>query len=366
MARAARTALFVAITLVTLFARGAWARVYKWIDEKGQIHAEGNPPPIDYEWADKAGFFYNRPKVEGKELQHVRPRAATAAAADVSRGAAGSSPTEQLVRRVEGLVDKAERQAMAFDESSYSSGRDANPLDSPWATWARGFQSEVDSLSRAVGADGTAPSALGYALNALRRLGDGGSGRSSAPSRSSRESAIRDARSSITNARAELERRAAAQAKPVEVEPPSPRSLANEGMPMMSAPPIVIPVIPGMPTASFDQGPLKMARMRQALMMVIATGGCEGTSGGDGAWTPTSWARHVVETQNKEQRASIAEARKMAPGGMALEAISFVVGKPKQPWQIAVIPENDRVRVEAYGTDLTQPFQAEVLPCSGP
>ncbi len=368
MARSARIALVLAVTLVALLPRVATARVYKWVDEKGQIHAEGNPPPIEYEWADKAGFFYNRPKVEGKELQHVRPRAATeAAAATAHASGGGGSEIDGLVRRVEGLVNKAERQALAFDEASYSPRQagGTSPLDSPWATWARGFQSEVESVARAVDSTSGAPNALGYAVNALRRLGDGGSGRSSAPSRSSRESVIRDAKQSLANARSELEKRAAEKAKPA--PPPAERpSMMDEGMPMMTPPPVVLPVIPGAPMGIIDQAPIKMARMRQALVMVVATGGCEGMSASGSGWTSTTWAQHVVDTQNREQRASLAEAQKMAPGSMALEPVSFVVGKPKRPWQIAVIPENDRVRVEAYGTDLTKPFQAEVLPCAGP
>lgn len=347
----------------------ALARVYKWVDEKGQIHAEGNPPPIEYEWADKAGFFYSRPKVEGKELQHVRPRAATEAAAAAAHGSGGGgSEIDSLVRRVEGLVDKAERQALAFDEASYSPRQagGASPLDSPWSTWARGFQSEVESVARAVDSASGAPNALGYAVNALRRLGDGGSGQSWAPSRSSRESVIRDAKQSLANARSELAKRAAEKAKPVAPPPAERPSMMDEGMPMMTPPAVVLPVIPGAPMGLIDQTPMKMARMRQALVMVVATGGCEGMSASGSSWTSTTWAQHVVDTQNKEQRASIAEAQQMAPGSMALEPVSFVVGKPKRPWQIAVIPENGNVRVEAYGTDLTKPFQAESVPCAGP
>ena len=365
-----RILLLVAPVLAvsTLVAGTAAARVYKWVDEKGQVHVESTPPPIDYEWADRAGFYYNRDKVPGKELNHVRPRPAAADGAPGKPGAprpgASSAPGEAAYRRVEGLVAQAERQALAFDEAEgRRTSAPASPLDNAWTTWQRSFSTQIDQAEQSLRADAEAPSSLRYALQSLRGLV---SGAGHPPSRSSRESVIRSAQSSLGGARAELDRRAAARAAPS--PPPALPAYLDEPRPVIVAPPIAIPSLAGVQGVDTTQilAAARTASLRQAMVQVAVLGGCEGGLGG-ASFTPGTWARHVVDEQNELQRAQTAEARKMMPpGAMVPEPVKFVYGAPTAPWQIAVIPDVGKVRVEAYAADPKTPIQKESFPCGSP
>ncbi|MBK7975087.1 MAG: DUF4124 domain-containing protein [Deltaproteobacteria bacterium] len=275
-----RILLLVASVLAvsTLVAGTAAARVYKWVDEKGQVHVESTPPPIDYEWADRAGFYYNRDKVPGKELNHLRPRPAAADGAPGKPGAprpgASSAPGEAAYRRVEGLVAQAERQALAFDEAEgRRTSAPASPLDNAWTTWQRSFSTQIDQAEQSLRADAEAPSSLRYALQSLRGLV---SGAGQPPSRSSRESVIRSAQSSLGGARAELDRRAAARAAPS--PPPALPAYLDEPRPVIVAPPIAIPSLAGVQGVDTTQilAAARTASLRQAMVQVAVLGGCEG------------------------------------------------------------------------------------------
>lgn len=365
-----------ALFLSTLAPVPAAARVYKWVDEKGQVHVESTVPPIDYEWSDRAGFYYNRDKVPGKTLEHSRPRAPAATAdADAkpgaARGGASSAPGEAAYRRVEGLIAQAERQALAFDESEDRNRTSStSSLDSAWTTWQRGFASQVDQVDQAVRADSDAPSSLGYALDSLRSLAHGGT---YVPSKMTRESAVRSARSSLSSARAELDRRASARAAPAEAHPPiAEPAYVDEPHRVIVTAPMAMPSLAGM--QGFDPNQAMAvaktasmtASIRQAMAQVVMTGGCEGGYGGAPS-TPGTWARKFVDDQNKAQREQAAEARKMMPpGAMVPDPVKFVYGAATAPWQVAVIPDVGTVRVEAYGADLKNPIQRESLPCGSP
>lgn len=375
MASSVRIALVVVLASVSLPSAAA-ARVYKWIDEKDQVHVESTPPPIDYEWSDRAGFYYNRDKVPGKTLEHSRPRAPAASAdADAKpgapRGGASGAPGEAAYRRVEGLIAQAERQALAFDEAEERNrAASMSPLDSAWTTWQRGFAAQVDQAEQAVRADPQAPSSLGYALDSLRSLAHGGG---YVPSRATRQSVVRSARSSLSSARAELDRRAASRAARVEAAPPvSVPSYADEPPRVIITAPMAMPSLAG--TGVVDPNQVMAAAktasmtasMRQAMTQVVAMGGCEGALGG-AASTPGTWARKLVDELNASQREQAAETRRMMPPGAVVpEPVKFVYGAATAAWQIAVIPDVGKVRVEAYGTDLKKPIQRESLPCGGP
>lgn len=371
-----RRLVCAAFVLSTLAPVPAAARVYKWIDEKGQVHVEGTPPPIDYEWADRAGFYYNRDKVPGKELNHVRPRPAAVDATPGKPGAprpgASSGPGEAAYRRVEGLIAQAERQALAFDEAENRNRTSStSSVDTAWTSWQRGFAAQIDQVEESVRADAGAPSSLGYALDSLRSLTHGGA---YVPSRMTRESTVRGARNSLSLARAELDRsKAASRSAPVEPSPPlSVPAYQEEPHRVIVTAPLAMPSFAGLQGMDPNQA-MAMAKtasmtasLRQAMAQVVMTGGCEGGYTGAPS-TPGTWARKLVDDQNAAQRELAAEARKMMPpGAMAPEPVKFVYGAPTAPWQIAVIPDVGKVRVEAYGNDLKTPIQSESLPCGGP
>lgn len=83
-------------------------------------------------------------------------------------------------------------------------------------------------------------------------------------------------------------------------------------------------------------------------------------------WTPSSASMEMVDVMNAAQILLPEEEAKFRQAGKPVpEPIPYVLETPTNPWQIVVIPDEaaQKIRIEGYGMDLSQPLITKEWPC---
>ncbi len=83
-------------------------------------------------------------------------------------------------------------------------------------------------------------------------------------------------------------------------------------------------------------------------------------------WTPTTAVANLAETMNAAQILLPEEEQQYRQAGIRpKEAIPYLLEKPTDSWQVVLIADEaqQKIRVEGYGKDLSQPLIVKEIPC---